>query len=210
MKASTLFVLGLAIGGLVIFGVRAASLDAPNTDPHAAHPPKPSPAAADPHDGHEPTPEKQTEEPPPTPTSARLPENTICPVMGNPVDPEVFVDYKGRRIGFCCPGCDTLFLEEPEKFLKKVDAELASKEAAEVEHAHAEVPEDEEPGEADDRPPENEICPVMGNPVDPEVYVDHEGRRIGFCCPGCDKVFLDDPETYLKKVDAELRKRGTK
>jgi YHS domain-containing protein len=67
-----------------------------------------------------------------------------------------------------------------------------------------------DPVAAADRPPENEICPVMDNPVDPTIYVDYEGRRIGFCCPGCDKVFLEDPETYLKKVDAELKKRSEK
>jgi YHS domain-containing protein len=64
----------------------------------------------------------------------------------------------------------------------------------------------QEPVEADpDRAPENAICPVMGNEVDPEIYVDYAGRRIGFCCPGCDKLFLEDPEKYLVKVDAELR-----
>ena len=54
-----------------------------------------------------------------------LPENKLCPIMGNEVDPEVFVDYKGRRIGFCCPGCDEAFLAEPEKYLKKLDAAIA-------------------------------------------------------------------------------------
>jgi YHS domain-containing protein len=210
VKASTLFVLGLAIGGLVVFGIRAATLDTSSTDAQAGQTPTPSPAAAEPHAGHEPAPDNQPPDPAPTPIAAKQPENTICPVMGNPVDPEVFVDYEGRRIGFCCPGCDTLFLEEPEKYLKKVDAELASRKAAEAGHEHAKAPEDTEPSDAADRPPENEICPVMGNPVDPEVYVDHEGRRIGFCCPGCDKVFLEDPEPYLKKVDTELRKRGGK
>ena len=59
---------------------------------------------------------------------SRLPENRICPVMGNEVDPEIYVDYQGRRIGFCCGGCDQTFLDDPEKYLKKVDAELAGKE----------------------------------------------------------------------------------
>jgi YHS domain-containing protein len=57
------------------------------------------------------------------------PENQVCPVMGNEVDPRVFVDYKGRRIAFCCPGCDESFLADPEKYLKKVDAEISAREA---------------------------------------------------------------------------------
>ena len=47
----------------------------------------------------------------------------------------------------------------------------------------------------------------MGNEVDPDIYVDYQGRRIGFCCAGCDEQFLKDPEKYLKKVDAEINAR---
>ncbi|VGO15568.1 Cation efflux system protein CusB [Pontiella desulfatans] len=45
-------------------------------------------------------------------------------------------------------------------------------------------------------------CPVMGNPVNKEVYVDHEGLRIYFCCPGCDSTFKEDPGKYLKQMQA--------
>ncbi|MBD3278007.1 MAG: hypothetical protein GF388_06895 [Candidatus Aegiribacteria sp.] len=44
---------------------------------------------------------------------------------------------------------------------------------------------------------ENAVCPVMGNPVQEGVYLDWEGYRIHFCCAGCDRTFLSDPETYL-------------
>jgi YHS domain-containing protein len=57
----------------------------------------------------------------------REPENLICPVMGNEVDPDLFVDYEGRRIGFCCPPCVEKFKADPEKYLEKVDAELAAR-----------------------------------------------------------------------------------
>ncbi|MHC4599368.1 MAG: YHS domain-containing protein [Planctomycetota bacterium] len=45
-----------------------------------------------------------------------------------------------------------------------------------------------------------ERCPVMGNPINKEVYVDHEGKRIYFCCPGCDAKFKQDPEKWLKRL----------
>jgi len=49
-----------------------------------------------------------------------------CPVMeGNKINPKLFTEYKGRRIYFCCPGCDATFKKDPEKYVKKVDAELA-------------------------------------------------------------------------------------
>ncbi len=48
--------------------------------------------------------------------------NTICPVMGNPVDPKApTIEYKGKLIGFCCDGCDDKFKAEPEKYLKNLN-----------------------------------------------------------------------------------------
>jgi Cu(I)/Ag(I) efflux system membrane fusion protein len=45
---------------------------------------------------------------------------TLCPVMGGKINRDVFVDYKGKRIYFCCPGCDGKFREDPEKYLKQM------------------------------------------------------------------------------------------
>jgi YHS domain-containing protein len=42
----------------------------------------------------------------------------------------------------------------------------------------------------------------MGDPV----VMDYEGREIRFCCEGCKPKFEKDPETYLKKIDAEIVK----
>lgn len=50
-------------------------------------------------------------------------------------------------------------------------------------------------------------CPVMrGNPINPEIYVDYNGRRIYFCCNMCPPQFKADPEKYLKIVDEDLKK----
>jgi len=51
-------------------------------------------------------------------------------------------------------------------------------------------------------------CPVMGEPIDPRVYVDHEGRRIYFCCEMCKATFAKDPAKYVAKVDEELKAAG--
>ncbi|MFC1452559.1 efflux RND transporter periplasmic adaptor subunit [Verrucomicrobiota bacterium] len=45
---------------------------------------------------------------------------THCPVMGGAINKEVYVDYKGQRVYFCCPGCETSFLKEPEKHLEQM------------------------------------------------------------------------------------------
>ena len=52
------------------------------------------------------------------------------------------------------------------------------------------------------------ICPVMGEPIDPAVYTDYEGRRIYFCCQVCKAAFEKDPAKYVAKVDEELKAAG--
>ena len=48
--------------------------------------------------------------------------NKICPIMGGKVDGKTFVVYKGKRYGFCCPGCEKEFLKNPEKYIAKIKA----------------------------------------------------------------------------------------
>ncbi|WP_372796066.1 efflux RND transporter periplasmic adaptor subunit [Pontiella sp.] len=61
---------------------------------------------------------------------------TICPVMGNPVNKEIFVDYHGKRIYFCCAGCDSTFMENPDHYLQQMNAEGIELEEAAHNHAH--------------------------------------------------------------------------
>jgi YHS domain-containing protein len=45
--------------------------------------------------------------------------NTICPVSGDEVGElgkPVYVEYKGKKIGFCCRDCPKDFKKDPEKF----------------------------------------------------------------------------------------------
>jgi len=46
-------------------------------------------------------------------------------------------------------------------------------------------------------------CPVMGGKINKEIYADHEGQRVYFCCAMCIDTFKKDPEKYLKKMKAE-------
>jgi YHS domain-containing protein len=55
---------------------------------------------------------------------------TICPVMGAKINKEVYVDYKGQRIYFCCSGCDAEFRKDPEKYLKKMKEQGVTPEKA--------------------------------------------------------------------------------
>ena len=48
---------------------------------------------------------------------------TVCPVLGGNVDKNVYADYQGKRIYFCCKGCDTEFNKDPDKYMKKLQEE---------------------------------------------------------------------------------------
>jgi YHS domain-containing protein len=45
---------------------------------------------------------------------------TVCPVMGGNIDKNLFIDYQGQRVYFCCPACLEVFKKDPEKFLQKM------------------------------------------------------------------------------------------
>jgi len=48
-------------------------------------------------------------------------EQTTCPVMeGNPINKSIFVEYKGKKVYFCCKGCPETFLANPEKYIAKL------------------------------------------------------------------------------------------
>ena len=47
--------------------------------------------------------------------------NTYCPVMPDmQTNPDIFTDYKGKRVYFCCNNCKAAFGREPEKYLAKL------------------------------------------------------------------------------------------
>jgi YHS domain-containing protein len=48
---------------------------------------------------------------------------TVCPVLGNPINKESFIDYKGYRVYFCCAACEDNFRKDADKYLEKMKAE---------------------------------------------------------------------------------------
>lgn len=53
-------------------------------------------------------------------TGAVVKPQTVCPVLGGAISKDVFTDYNGMRIYFCCPGCETDFLKDPQSYLQKI------------------------------------------------------------------------------------------
>jgi len=51
---------------------------------------------------------------------SKVEEQTVCPVMGGAINKDYYTVYKGKEVYFCCPGCETEFLKNPEKYLGKL------------------------------------------------------------------------------------------
>ena len=47
---------------------------------------------------------------------------TTCPVMeGNPINRDIYADYDGTRVYFCCHACVATFKEDPAKYIGKLE-----------------------------------------------------------------------------------------
>jgi len=63
-------------------------------------------------------------------------QQTVCPVMGNPIDPAVFVEYQGKKVYFCCRGCDKEFMKDPQKYLARLPQFQESRQEPKAEPGH--------------------------------------------------------------------------
>jgi membrane fusion protein, copper/silver efflux system len=124
---------------------------------------------------------------------------THCPVMGSAINPEVFIEYKGVKVYFCCWGCDDKFLNEPEKYIPKLPASVQQRIRA------ADAPESPAPAAAAEI--EQTTCPVMDGEIDPTVHTDYHGVRVYFCCPPCIPTFEADPQQYIAELPVAIQER---
>jgi YHS domain-containing protein len=70
--------------------------------------------------------------------SAKAGLQTVCPVMGQKIDKKYYVDYKGKRVYFCCDSCPKTFEADPEKYMKKLaDTGVILEEVPEDHSSHA-------------------------------------------------------------------------
>ena len=106
-----------------------------------------------------------------------LKPQTVCPVLGEKINKDLYIDYQAQRIYFCCTSCRETFLNDPEKYMKILADDNVLLESVQ------------------------EKCPVMGGKINKDIYTDYNGRRIYFCCRSCPEIFSKDPENYLKKLN---------
>ena len=46
---------------------------------------------------------------------------TDCPIMEGRINKEIFADYQGKRVYFCCGGCPAVFAKDPAKYVKALE-----------------------------------------------------------------------------------------
>lgn len=125
---------------------------------------------------------------------------TKCPVMGGDINRDLYVDYNGQRVYFCCNGCEASFNEDPEKYIKAM-VEVG----IEIERVHTDqfkvpIKNESTPLISEKAMKAQTKCPVMGGDINKDLYVDYKGLRVYFCCDGCQGTFNSDPEKYLKEM----------
>ena len=57
-------------------------------------------------------------------------QQIACPVQGGKINKDLYADYQGQRVYFCCPACIDIFKKDPEKYLKKMEIEGVTPEKA--------------------------------------------------------------------------------
>lgn len=106
-------------------------------------------------------------------------ELPLCPLMGEPVDFNVYSESDKGRVYFCCAGCIKKYEAKPEKYADAVKAQH----------------------EALHKLPAVQVsCPMSGEPIDPKTTVEHAGHKIAFCCGKCADKFKAEPAKYMGKL----------
>ena len=139
----------------------------------------------------------------------------MCPVSGGPAKEDVSMDYKGKKLYFCCDGCPDAVKSEPAKFGGKVNDKTV------VEFAGAKVgfccekcqAKFEKSSDADKLATVfaklgkgftmQDKCPVSGKPINAAQKTEYEGKTVYFCCGGCPDAFKADPAKFAAKLPKE-------
>ncbi len=140
---------------------------------------------------------------------ADKPVNAICPIGEEPVEADGGrVVYKGKTIGFCCPGCIGRFNAwEESKKDEFVAMSMISSELGMEEEFAKKASDAKEPTERIGDPYLLSVCPVSGGKLggmgDPVVKL-YDGREVKFCCKMCLPKFEKDLKASFKKLDQQI------
>jgi YHS domain-containing protein len=98
-----------------------------------------------------------------------------CPFSGEALDPEQSMEIDGVKVAFCCEHCKAKANDDKD--------------------ALALVFTDIEKGFT-----LQNLCPVSGAAITIENSVEHDGKKVYFCCDKCPAAFTKDPAKFLSKL----------
>ncbi len=108
---------------------------------------------------------------------AALPK-ALCPVMHQPIDKSVWIDYRGGKLYFCCQSCVKKFKAHEAKYAAGANLQLVVT------------------GQA-----QQVACPITGKTIDPQHALKVGGVTVKFCCGVCEKkVAKAGAEEQIKMV----------
>lgn len=111
---------------------------------------------------------------------------THCPVMGGKIDSTVYTDIQGQRVYHCCPGCQSKLIADPDKyFMKAYEAGIVFENI-------------------------QTACPVTGKPVDKNIVLNYQGRRVYFADAAARTTFEKDPKKYLEILTQQAKSQSEK
>ena len=99
-----------------------------------------------------------------------------CPISGKPCNPDVTSDVGGVTVGFCCNGCKGKADKAGDEVLALLFGDLAKGYTLQT------------------------ACPVSGKPIKTDKFVEHDGKKVYFCCNGCPAAFTADPAKFVSKL----------
>jgi Cu+-exporting ATPase len=134
-------------------------------------------------------------------TQSEITKTAVDPVCGMSVSPST-AKYKSDREGsvyfFCSPSCLEKFRSEPQKYLQKTAATLATPGARPAPVVAPLVTlGPKAAGAATAAEAKDPLCGMTVDPATTKHKLDHSGRTYYFCCAGCLDKFRGTPEKYL-------------
>lgn len=119
--------------------------------------------------------------------SKEIGDDVVCPVSGQPVDPEAKAEYLGKNVYFCCENCPNAFKSQTAKFELKARHQLAQ--TGQIVQV---------------------ACPLSGKATNEGTELKVSGVEVAFCCKNCRKaVNKAEGDAQLKMLFAKLKKGFT-
>ncbi len=135
------------------------------------------------------------------------PINRYCPIGKESIQKSAgTITYQGREIGFCCPGCDDMFLAWDDKRKAEfVALALAKKEPHDDKPAVTSEPV-AAPTLVSIHPFPLNTCAVSGEELGDDAQVrEYDGREVKFCCKRCAAKYEANPSQYNESIDEQIK-----